>query len=59
MQSDNVVDLREALSHRAEPAPRQIDPDDWRRDVWDLVKLGVGVRGRGQRFMDFQRLPQP
>jgi GTP cyclohydrolase I len=31
VQSDNVVDLREALSHRAEPAPRQIDPDDWRR----------------------------
>jgi len=35
------------------------DPDDWRRDVWDLVKLGVGVKGRGQRFVDFQRLPQP
>ncbi len=31
MQSENVVDLREALSHRAEPAPREIGPDDWRR----------------------------
>jgi GTP cyclohydrolase I len=31
VQSENVVDLREALSHRAEPAPREIGPDDWRR----------------------------
>ena len=31
MQSENVVDLREAISHRAEPAPREIGSDDWRR----------------------------
>ena len=31
MQSENVVDLREAISHRAEPAPREIGTDDWRR----------------------------
>ena len=29
--SENVVDLREAISHRAEPAPREIGSDDWRR----------------------------
>jgi GTP cyclohydrolase I len=30
--SENVVDLREAVSHhRAEPAPREIGPHDWRR----------------------------
>ena len=29
--SENVVDLREAISHRAEPAPREIGTDDWRR----------------------------
>jgi len=31
VQSENVVDLREAISHRAEPAPREIGTDDWRR----------------------------
>jgi GTP cyclohydrolase I len=31
VQSENVVDLREAISHRAEPAPREIGSDDWRR----------------------------
>jgi GTP cyclohydrolase IA len=31
VQGDNVVDLREALSHRAEPAPREIGSDDWER----------------------------
>ena len=31
MQSENVVDLREAISHRPEPAPREIGSDDWRR----------------------------
>ena len=31
VQSENVVDLREAIAHRADHAPRQIDPDDWRR----------------------------
>ena len=31
MQSENVVDLREAISHRAEPAPREIGSDEWRR----------------------------
>ena len=31
MQGDNVVDLREALSHRAEPTPREIGSDDWER----------------------------
>jgi GTP cyclohydrolase I len=31
VQGENVVDLREALSHRSEPAPRAIGPDDWRR----------------------------
>lgn len=29
--SENVVDFREALAHRAQHAPRQIDADDWRR----------------------------
>ncbi len=29
--SENVVDFREALAHRAEHAPREIDADDWRR----------------------------
>jgi GTP cyclohydrolase I len=29
--SENVVDFREALAHRAEHAPRDIDADDWRR----------------------------
>jgi GTP cyclohydrolase I len=28
---ENVVDLREALAHRAEPAPREIAPTDWAR----------------------------
>ena len=31
MQGENVVDLREALSHRTEPTPRAIGTDDWRR----------------------------
>jgi GTP cyclohydrolase I len=31
VQSENVVDLREAISHRAEPAPREIGSDEWRR----------------------------
>jgi GTP cyclohydrolase IA len=31
VQGENVVDLREALSHRSEPEPRAIGPDDWRR----------------------------
>jgi GTP cyclohydrolase IA len=31
VQSENVVDLRAALSHRAEPAPREIGLEDWRR----------------------------
>ena len=31
MQSENVVDLRGAISHRAEPAPREIGSDEWRR----------------------------
>ena len=29
--SENVVDFREALAHRAEHAPREIGADDWRR----------------------------
>ena len=29
--SENVVDFREALAHRAEHAPREIDDVDWRR----------------------------
>jgi GTP cyclohydrolase I len=29
--SENVVDFREALAHRAEHAPREIDQRDWRR----------------------------
>ena len=29
--SENVVDFREALAHRAEHAPRDIDADAWRR----------------------------
>jgi GTP cyclohydrolase IA len=31
VQSENVVDLREAISHRAKPAPREIGSDEWRR----------------------------
>jgi GTP cyclohydrolase I len=31
VHNENVVDLRAALSHRAEPAPREIGPEDWRR----------------------------
>ncbi len=60
MQSDNVVDLREALSHRAEPAPRQIEPDDWRRYERYMTEifaaLGMdpdtpGTRETPQRFL--------
>ncbi len=29
--SENVVDFREALAHRAQHAPREIDEADWRR----------------------------
>jgi GTP cyclohydrolase I len=29
--SENVVDFQEALAHRAEHAPRDIDADDWQR----------------------------
>jgi GTP cyclohydrolase I len=31
VQGENVVDLREGLHHRADPAPRAIAPDDWER----------------------------
>ena len=31
MGSENVVDLREALAHRADAAPREIAPVDWER----------------------------
>jgi len=31
VHNENVVDLRAALSHRQEPAQREIGPEDWRR----------------------------
>jgi GTP cyclohydrolase I len=60
VQSDNVVDLREALSHRAEPTPRQIEPDDWRRyerymtEIFAALGLDPdtpGTRETPQRFL--------
>jgi GTP cyclohydrolase I len=60
VQGDNVVDLREALSHRAEPEPRQIDPEAWRRYerymAEILTALGLdpdtaGTRETPQRFL--------
>ena len=50
MQSDNVVDLREALSHRAEPAPRQIDPDDWRRYERYVTEIFASLEQFYRRF---------
>ena len=60
MQSENVVDLREALAHRAEHAPRQIDPDDWRRyeryvtEIFTAMGLDPetpGTRETPERFL--------
>jgi GTP cyclohydrolase I len=60
VQSENVVDLREAFSHRAEPAPRTIDPDDWRRyerymaEIFTALGLTPdtpGTRETPQRFL--------
>jgi len=60
VQSDNVVDLREALSHRAEPAPRLIEPDDWLRyerymaEIFTALGLDPdtpGTRETPQRFL--------
>jgi GTP cyclohydrolase I len=59
--SENVVDLREALSHpRAEPAPREIGPDDWRRyeqymeEIFTALGLepdAPGTRETPERFL--------
>ena len=58
--SDNVVDFREALAHRAEHAPRQTGADDWRRYVRYMAEiftaLGMepdtpGTRETPERFL--------
>ncbi len=60
MQSENVVDLRAALSHRAEPAPREIGPDDWQRyeqymeEIFAALGMAVdtpGTRETPARFL--------
>ena len=49
--SENVVDLREAISHRAEPAPREIGSDDWRRyerymeEIFTALGMDPGTPG--------------
>jgi GTP cyclohydrolase I len=39
MQNENVVELHEALRRHAEPAPRDIDPEDWRRYEGYLAEI--------------------
>ena len=39
MQNENVVELHEALRRHAEPAPRLIDPEDWRRYEGYLAEI--------------------
>ena len=39
MQNENVVDIHEALRRHAEPAPRDIDPEDWRRYEGYLAEI--------------------
>ena len=58
--SENVVDFREALAHRAEHAPRQIHADDWRRyeryvaEIFAALGMELdtpGTRDTPQRFL--------
>ena len=41
--SENVVDLREALAHRAEHAPREIGEADWRRYERYMKEIFTGL----------------
>jgi GTP cyclohydrolase IA len=60
VQSENVVDLRAALSHRAAPAPREIPAEDWRRyesyveEIFTALGMEPdtpGTRETPQRFL--------
>ena len=43
MQNENVVELHEALRRHAEPAPRDIDPEDWRRYEGYLAEIFTAI----------------
>jgi GTP cyclohydrolase I len=43
MQNENVVELHEALRRHAEPAPREIDPEDWRRYEGYLAEIFTAI----------------
>ena len=43
MQNENVVDIHEALRRHAEPAPRDIDPEDWRRYEGYLAEIFTAI----------------
>ena len=43
MQNENVVDIHEALRRHAEPAPREIDPEDWRRYEGYLAEIFTAI----------------
>ena len=60
MQNENVVELHEALRRHAEPAPRQIDPEDRRRyqgyleEIFTALGLDPdtpGTRETPERFL--------
>ena len=60
MQNENVVELAEALRRHAEPAPRQIDPEDRRRyqgyleEIFTALGLDPdtpGTRETPERFL--------
>jgi len=59
--SDNVVDLSEALAHRAHPAPREIEDANWERyeryiaEIFEALGMELGTPGTRETPSRFLR----
>ena len=61
MASENVVDLSEALAHRAHPTPREIEAADWERyeryiaEIFEALGMELGTPGTRETPSRFLR----